>query len=523
MTAPTSAEGLYNAADDLLGRNLAAGRADKVAVRDQNGDWTYGQLDQRVSRCANVLRTLGVEMENRVALALLDTVDFPTAFLGAMRAGAVPVPINTLLPSADYSYILRDCRAKVLLVSAPLLEKLQPAIEASPYLKQVIVVGGPSESHAQFDRLLEAAAPETRTAPTHADDVGFWLYTSGSTGRPKGAVHLHSHLVKTAELYAEPILGLREDDVVFSAAKLFFAYGLGNALTFPFAVGATVCLLAERPTAAAVGATLRRHRPTVFYGVPTLYGMLLAGEDLPPREELALRLCTSAGEALPGEILKRWRERVGCDILDGIGSTEMLHIFISNRPGEIRPGSSGKPVPGYEVRLVDDSGTPVAPGEVGELQIKGPTSAVMYWNQRAKSRDTFLGTWTRSGDKYMQTDDGYYVYCGRSDDMMKVGGIYVSPFEVEEALVGHAAVLEAAVIGSPDHDGLIKPKAYVVPRAGTQPGPALAESLVAHVRQHLAEYKRPRWVEFVEELPKTATGKIQRFKLRELNRPSKVA
>jgi benzoate-CoA ligase len=522
MTGPVAVDGLYNAADDLLGRNLQAGRGDKTAVIDGAGDWTYAQLDARASRFANALGDLGCEMENRVALALLDTVDFPTCFLGAIRAGAVPVPLNTLLTPADYDYILRDSRAKVLVVSAPLLEKLEPAIAASPFLRHVVVAGDPS-APTSLDGLLEAASDSFETAPTRPDDICFWLYTSGSTGRPKGAVHLQTHLARTAELYAKPVLGIREDDVVFSAAKLFFAYGLGNGLTFPMAVGATAVLLDERPTPESVSHILKTHKPTIFYGVPTLFGMMLASDAVPAKEEAALRVCTSAGEALPAEILKRWRERMGCEILDGIGSTEMLHIFISNRPDDIRPGSSGKPVPGYDVRLVDDKGHEVPRGEVGELQIRGTTSAIMYWNQRDKSRRTFLGEWTRSGDKYLQTEDGYFVYCGRSDDMMKVGGIYVSPFEVEEALVGHEAVLEAAVVGSPDSDGLIKPKAYVVPRAGQQAGPELAEALVAHVRAKLAEYKRPRWIEFVDELPKTATGKIQRFKLRESDRASKVA
>jgi benzoate-CoA ligase len=322
-------------------------------------------------------------------------------------------------------------------------------------------------------------------------------------------------MIQTAELYAQPVLGIREDDVVYSAAKLFFAYGLGNGLSFPFSVGATAVLLSGRPTPDAVWGLLKKERPTIFYGVPTLFGILLADENKPGKGELALRICTSAGEALPAELGKRWKEHTGVDILDGIGSTEMLHIFISNQPGDIRYGTTGKPVPGYEVRLIGDDGQEVPQGEMGELQIKGPSSAIMYWNQREKSRDTFQGWWTRSGDKYLQDDDGYYVYCGRTDDMLKVGGIYVSPFEVEGALITHEAVLEAAVVGFEDEEGLTKPKAFVVLKASFTSGDSLAEDLKSHVRERLAPFKYPRWVEFVEELPKTATGKIQRFKLRD--------
>jgi benzoate-CoA ligase len=351
-------------------------------------------------------------------------------------------------------------------------------------------------------------------APTTCDDACFWLYSSGSTGMPKGTVHMHSHLIQTAELYAKPVLGIREDDLVFSAAKLFFAYGLGNSLTFPMSVGATAILMAERPTPAAVFQRLQQYRPTIFYGVPTLYAALLAAPDMPKPETLNLRVCTSAGEALPADIGVRWTKHFGVEILDGIGSTEMLHIFVSNRPGAVRYGTTGKAVPGYALRVVDDAGKQVKTGEIGELQINGPTSAACYWNNRAKSRATFMGDWTRSGDKYVVDEDGYYTYSGRTDDMLKVGGIYVSPFEVEGALLSHADVLEVAVIGQPDLDDLIKPKAYIVLKPGIEASAALAEKLQQHVKSKLAPYKYPRWVEFANELPKTATGKIQRFKLR---------
>jgi benzoate-CoA ligase len=363
--------------------------------------------------------------------------------------------------------------------------------------------------------MLAHAGTGFAPAETTCDDMCFWLYSSGSTGAPKGTVHIHSSLINTVELYAWPILGIREDDVVFSAAKLFFAYGLGNGLTFPLAVGATTILMAERPTPAAVFARLRKHQPTIFYGVPTLFAALLASPELPRRGELRMRRCSSAGEALPAEIGKRWTEHFGVEILDGIGSTEMLHIFLSNRAGCVRYGTSGMPVPGYELRILGDDGMPVAQGQVGELQISGPTSAMVYWNNRQKSRDTFLGEWTRSGDKYSVDSDGFYVYAGRTDDMLKVSGIYVSPVEVESALITHPAVLEAAVIGKADDEELIKPVAYVVLKAGHAASDALAEELRQHVKTRLAPYKYPRWIEFIDELPKTATGKIQRFKLRQ--------
>jgi benzoate-CoA ligase len=379
---------------------------------------------------------------------------------------------------------------------------------------EIIISGGDAQEHSLADLLAQAPAAG-ETAPTHPDEPCFWLYSSGSTGRPKGTVHIHSSLMQTAELYAVPVLGITESDVVFSAAKLFFAYGLGNGLTFPMAVGATSVLTAERPTPAAVSRVLREHQPTIFCGVPTLYNAMLASNDLPQGEELALRQCISAGEPLPQEIGRRWSARIGVDILDGIGSTEMLHIFLSNYPGDVKYGTTGKPVAGYDIRLLDDDGHVITrKGEMGELQVRGPTSALMYWNNRERSCETFLGEWTRSGDKYVQDEDGYYVYCGRRDDMLKVGGIYVSPFEVEGALCTHPEVLEAAVVAWPDEDALIKPKAFVVLKSPDKICEELAQALQEHVKAALAPYKYPRWIEFRTELPKTATGKIQRFKLR---------
>ena len=505
----------YNAAHDLIERNLEAGRAGKVAYIDDQGRYTFGELAGKVNRAANALTSLGLGMESRVMLAHLDTIDFPAVFLGAIKAGIVPVTANTLLTTSDYKFMLEDSRVRALIVSEALLPVFEPLLGKLPLLEHVIVSGKDAHGRLHLQALMASAGAAFTAAPTTADDACFWLYSSGSTGTPKGTVHIHSSLIQTAELYAKPVLGIREDDIVFSAAKLFFAYGLGNALTFPLAVGATAVLMAERPTPAAVFKRLKECKPTIFYGVPTLYGALLASPDLPRKEEITLRLCTSAGEALPADLGRRWTAHFGIEILDGIGSTEMLHIFLSNRPGEVRYGTTGKPVPGYEIRLADEQGRDVATGEIGELQIRGPSSATHYWNNREKSLATFVGPWTRAGDKYTKDADGYYTYGGRSDDMLKVSGMYVSPFEVEAALMTHPDVLEVAVIGVADDQDLVKPKAFVVTRTGVNATPELADALKAHVKDRLAPFKYPRWVEFVAELPKTATGKIQRFKLRQ--------
>ena len=510
MTAPDR----YNAACDLIQRNLDAGRGDKIAVIDDQGSYTYAELDDMSSAFANVLLARGVQMEQRILLCLHDSIHFPVAFLGAIKAGIVPVAVNTLLTADDYRYMLLDSRARLAVVSAPLLPTLRAAASSSPFLETIIASGGGSDDDNDMASLVAAADSRFTVAPTIADDMCFWLYSSGSTGAPKGTVHKHSSLSQTAEHYAIPTLGITEDDLVFSAAKLFFAYGLGNALTFPLAVGATAILMAERPTPESVAQRLEQYKPTIFFGVPTLYAAMLAAADFPSPKSLNLRSCVSAGEALPQEIGRQWLQRFGVDVLDGIGSTEMLHIFISNQPGSVRYGTTGLPVPGYELRIVDEEGTPVAAGAIGELQIKGPTSALSYWNNAEKTADTFQGHWVRSGDKYRQDEDGYYIYAGRSDDMLKVGGIYVSPIEIEAVLIEHPAVLEAAVIGREDAQSLIKPAAFIVLKPGLEGSLSLADELRAHVKTALAPYKYPRWIEFVEDLPKTATGKIQRFKLR---------
>jgi benzoate-CoA ligase len=505
----------YNAAADLIGRNLAAGRGAKTAFIDDRGHYSYAELAERVGRFANLVRRIGIHPEQRILLCLHDTIDFPTAFLGAIKAGAVPVAVNTQLSAAEFAFMAADSRARAVVVSAPLLPVMDVALASLPEPRpELIVSGGDAQDHSLAGLLAEMPAASD-TAPTHSDEPCFWLYSSGSTGRPKGTVHIHSSLMQTAELYAVPVLGIDERDVVFSAAKLFFAYGLGNALTFPLAVGATSVLMAERPTPAAVSRVLREQRPTIFYGVPTLYNAMLAGNDLPSRDELVLRRCVSAGEPLPQKIGRRWSARVGVDILDGIGSTEMLHIFLSNWPDGIHYGTTGKPIPGYELKIVDEEERPVRRGEIGDLLVSGPTSAAYYWNNRERCRSTFMGPWTRTGDKYFEDDHGYYVYCGRSDDMMKVSGMYVSPAEVEAALIAHEDVLEAAVVGAPDENGLTKPKAFVVAKPGVPADEELVRALEGHVSGLLAPFKCPLWYAFIDDLPKTATGKIQRFKLRE--------
>ena len=518
----------YNAAVEFIDANPAKGRADKTAFIDADGSYTYGELAERVNRAGNALRTLGAGLETRVLMCMLDGIDFPAVFWGAIKAGCVPIPINTLLTANDYAHMLRDSRAPIAVVSEALLERFGPALADQPHVEQVVVAGGEPRGDAggaagtggtdrhQLANLLAAASPRLDAAPTTCDDVAFWLYTSGSTGTPKGSMHLHRDLVTTAEHYGVATLGIREDDLVYSAAKLFFAYGLGNGMTFPFHVGATTVVLAGRPTPDAVMALLREHQPTIFFGVPTLYGAMLA---LPPGGSgdgsSRLRLAVSAGEALPADIGTAWEARFGAPILDGLGSTEMLHIFLSNREGDVRYGTSGRAVPGYDLEVVAETGEPAAPGEIGELWVSGDSSAVAYWNQREKSLATFHGPWTRTGDKYVVDEEGYYHYCGRTDDMLKVGGQWVSPFEVESALLGHESVLEAAVVAAEDERGLVKPKAFIVPRAGVEADAVLAAALQEFVKDRLAPFKYPRWIEFAGDLPKTATGKIQRFKLRQ--------
>lgn len=505
----------YNAVTWLLDRNVDEGRGAKVVFDDTVSQITYSQLQQQTRRVGNMLRRLGVRREERIAMIMLDTVDFPIVFLGAIRAGVVPVPLNTLLTAEQFSYILGDCRARVLFVSEALLPVLKDVIGHLPDLEHVVVAGTEAHGHKKLSDELARESDSFATAPTHPEEPAFWLYSSGSTGMPKGVRHLHASLQATADTYGKQVLDIRENDVCLSAAKLFFAYGLGNSLTFPMSVGASTVLNSERPTPAVMFALMNKYHPSIFFGAPTLFAAMLNDEQVKSeRAGTRLRICSSAGEALPESIGQRWKSRFGVDILDGIGSTELLHIFLSNAPGDIKYGTSGRAVPGYKVRLVSDAGDDVPDGEVGELLVEAPSAGEGYWNQRSKSKNTFQGHWTRTGDKYIRDADGRYTFCGRADDMFKVSGIWVSPFEVESALITHPAVLEAAVVPEADPEGLLKPKAYVVlrPESSTD---GLHEALKEHVKQKIGPWKYPRWIDVVDNLPKTATGKIQRFKLRE--------
>jgi benzoate-CoA ligase family protein len=506
----------FNVADYLVDRHLREGRGGRTAILCGDESVSYAQVADRSNRLGNGLRSLGVRREERVLLLLLDTPAFVYSFFGAQKIGAVPIPTNTLLKSQDYHYMLNDSRARVAIVSESLLPQLAAIARSElPYLEHLVVDGAASGELTALDQLL--TGPSTlEPEATSKDDAAFWLYSSGTTGFPKGAVHLHHDIVHTVVCYAQGVLGITPADRTFSVAKLFFAYGLGNALTFPFAVGATTILWPGPPTPPNVYAQIERYRPTLFYSVPTNYGQLLAHKREGGDFDLSsVRQAVSAGEALPKALYERFRERFGVEILDGIGSTEILHIFISNRPGRVRPGAAGELVPGYEARIVDETGADVPDGTVGNLLIKGDSTCAYYWNKHERTKSTIEGHWIRTGDKFQRDSDGYYWYAGRADDMLKVGGIWVSPVEIENTLVEHPAVQEAGVIGRRDADNLEKPMAYVVLAAGSMPSPELARELQDFVRSKIAEYKRPRWVEFVDALPKTATGKTQRFKLRE--------
>ena len=507
----------FNIAHHWLQTNTQ--RHAKTAFIDDQASLSYGELDRRVRQLASGLKALGIRREERVLLLMHDVCDWPVCFLAAIYAGLVPVAVNTLMTADDYAYMLEHSRAQAAMVSGALLPNLTAAMTRSDHEIRKVIVSRPEAplhpSEVDLERFIDDNEVATRPAGTSPDDPAFWLYSSGSTGRPKGTVHSQANPYWTAELYGKRVLGMKESDVCFSAAKLFFAYGLGNGLSFPLSVGATTVLMAERPTPEATFRRMRgesgRIKPTIFFGAPTGYAGMLAHAALPSREEVAIRLASSAGEALPADIGERFKAHFGVDIVDGIGSTEMLHIFLSNTPEKVRYGSTGWPVPGYEVELRGEQGEAVPDGEPGDLYIHGPSAAMMYWGNRSKSRETFQGAWTKSGDKYIRNSDGSYTYAGRSDDMLKVSGIYVSPFEVEATLIQHPAVLEAAVIGKEDADGLTKTKAFIVLKPGCQVG---EDELKAMVKERLAPYKYPRFIEFVADLPKTATGKIQRFKLR---------
>lgn len=508
---------MANAAQYFVTRHATGPLAAKTAFReaqDGGAEITYGELDTQSDRMAGFFADQGLRREDRVAMLVLDEIAYPVAFFGALKAGVVPILLNTLLATPVYEAILNDCRARALFVSAALYPVVAPILAANQHIEKVFVIGGDApDGTLSFEDEFARAEPGAMIDASD-DETAFWLYSSGSTGTPKGVLHAHGSMKATADTYGAKVLGIKEDDVVHSVAKIFFAYGLGNAITFPMAVGATTILNPGRPTPDGVTDILARHKPTIFCGVPTLYAALGAHLEAVGAPDVNLRRCISAGEALPADVGERWKRLFDCDILDGVGSTEMLHIFLSNAPGDVVYGTSGVAVPGYDLRLVEDDGSDVTPGGIGELLVRGVSAADGYWNQRQKSRTTFEGEWTRTGDKYELGADGRYIYCGRTDDMFKVSGIWLSPFEVESALASHPAVLESAVVAKRDEDGLEKPKAFVVLNAGASVD-GLEIALQDHVKETAGKWKYPRWIEFAEDLPKTATGKIQRFKLRD--------
>lgn len=508
----------FNAATHFVDRHIGEGRGEKIAFECGDERVTYRQLFERVNRAGNALKNLGVRLEERVAMLLLDSPEFGYCFFGGMKIGAVPIPLNTLLKPHEYAYMLNDSRARVLIVS----ETLLPQIEAIPkadlrFLETIVVFGNAPQGTLSLQTLLDGGSPELEAYPNSKDDAAFWLYSSGSTGFPKGCVHLHHDMVVCSEHYAKAVLGVREEDRFFSVAKLFFAYGLGNGLYFSLAVGATSILWPGSPSPPNIFSVIERHKPTLFFSVPSNFATLLSyhRESGVEFDLSSIRWAVSAGEALPAAIFHRFKERFGVEILDAIGSTEALHMFIANRPGAVRPGSSGQILPGYEARIVDENGQPVPDGEIGNLLIKGDSVCACYWNQHEKTKDTIQGHWLRTGDKYFRDQDGYYWYVGRSDDMMKVKGMWVSPIEIEATLLEHPSVQEAAVVGLPDGNELIKPAAYVVLKANHSDHEQLSDQLKHHISSKLAPHKCPQILEFVKELPKTATGKIQRYKLRQ--------
>lgn len=507
-----------NAASYFVDRHVEEGRSAKDAFREadeKKRHLTYGELATNSGKVVDLLSRMGIRREDRAIMLVLDRIEFPEIFWGCLKACVVPVPLNTLLSSSVYETILQDSRATCLFISQELLPDVEPLLENAQFLKEVIVIGdGDHPNCRRYHDVMQECQPKD-TVQVGGDESAFWLYSSGSTGQPKGVRHIHSSLQSTADTYGKQVLQIEENDTIFSAAKMFFAYGMGNALTFPMSVGATTVLLSARPTPDSVVKLLATEKPTVFCGVPTLYAALGAHlEGLEKLPDIKLRTCISAGEALPEMVGKQWEAMWGVDILDGVGSTEMLHIFLSNAPGDVVYGTSGTAVPGYDVRLVDEENNNVEIGGIGELLVRGASAASDYWNQRDKSRSTFEGEWTRTGDKYECMKDDRFTYCGRTDDMFKVSGIWVSPFEVEQALVSHRDVLEAAVVAALDENGLEKPKAFIVLKSASK-SDSLEGDLKEHVKAAIGKWKYPRWIEFVADLPKTATGKIQRFKLRE--------
>jgi benzoate-CoA ligase family protein len=504
---------IYNAATTFVDEIIAKGRGGKTAIYHGDETFTYQDVFENVNRTGNALRELGVEIENRALLILPDSPHFAFSYFGAIKIGAVPIAINPWMKAQDYEYLLNDSRARVTIIHDTVLPEIEKIRDRCPYLKHVIVVGKSAGKALSYESLLAKASDNLEAEATNKDDIAFWGYTSGSTGNPKGAVHLQHDMITITDLFVKPVLGMNENDICFSASKLFFAYGLGNSLYFPFRFGAATVLWPERPDPEKIFQVIEKYRPTFFFSVPTLYARLLRIEK--KYDVSSLRICLSSGEPLPPALFHQWRDKFGQELLDVVGSTEATHDFLANRPGRAKPGSSGEVTPAFEAKIVDEDGREVPVGEVGNLLVKGDANAPYYWNKHEQSKTTMLGEWLKTGDTYTRDKEGYYWYCGRSDDMLKVGGLWVSPIEIENLLLEHQSVLEAGVVGDTDADGLIKPKAYVVLKSEFKADDQLKTELQNHVKSKLAPYKYPRWVDFVDDLPKTATGKIQRFRLRQ--------
>jgi benzoate-CoA ligase len=513
----------FNMADYFLYHNLEEGRENKTCLYFEDQSWTYRETASMSNRTGNALRDAGVEIEDRVLIVLPDGPEFVWTWFGAARIGAVITMVNPLLPADDYRYYLDYTRARVAFVHESLMKPFVEAAADADYLRVVFVVRSegtvdgdwvnPRQSRIQylsFDEVVSAQPAVCRSADTHRDDIAIWLFTSGSTGHPKGAVHLQHDLPFNTEVYAKQTLGVCEDDITVSVPKLFFGYATGTNLLFPFSVGGATALFSERSTPEKLFSVIERYRPTILTTVPTMINSMLNADDITMRDLASLRFCYSAGEALPAELYQRWQETVGVEIYDGIGSAEMFHIYISNRPGDVKPGSLGRIVQGYEAAIVNAAGSEVPAGEMGTLKIKGDSAALCYWNAHDKSKETFAGDWCTTGDQFHVDEEGYFWYHGRTDDMLKVSGVFVAPAEIENCLLRHEAVLECAVIGHDEGDGLIKPKAFIVLRRDHAATPNLVEEIKLFVKSELALYKYPRWIEFRESLPKNDRGKIDR-------------
>lgn len=502
----------YNAATTFVDENIAQGRGGKIAIYYEDQKITYQEVFEKVNRTGNALRDLGIEIENRVLLILPDSPAFAYSFFGAIKIGAVAVPTNPWMFAKDYEYLINDSRASALIVHESVLPEIEKIWNNTRFLKRVIVVGAAHGKALPYEEVIGKASDKLDAEKTTKDDVCFWGYTSGSTGSPKGAVHLQHDMITITDLFVKPVLKMSSDDLCFSASKMFFSYGLGNSLYFPFRFGASTVLWPEKPDPEKILQVVEKYRPTFFFSVPTLYARFLRVQK--KYNLSSLRICLSSGEPLPPALFHQWKDSTGLELLDVVGSTEAAHDFLANRPGRAKAGSSGEVTPAFEAKIVDDDGREVPIGEVGNLMVKGDANSPYYWNKHDQTKRAMQGEWLKTGDTYYCDGEGYYWYCGRSDDMMKVGGLWVSPIEIENTLMEHPAVLESGVIGDTDADGLLKPKAFVLLKSEFKPSSELRLELQNHVKSKLAPYKYPRWVEFVDDLPKTVTGKIQRFRLR---------